>query len=91
MGLDDYINASTTLAKVVEFEPAHAAGDAAFALAVSLEKSGRKESARKVLEQIARTTSLLINEAEYVPSYHRREVRPWVRRAKKALSSLPTV
>lgn len=114
MGLYDYANAATTLSKVVELEPAHAAGDAAFALAVSLEKSGQKESARTVLEQLARTTSLpkilfslaslqadagrtsdareslerIIDEAEYVPSYHRRAVRPWVRLAKKAFTSL---
>ena len=115
MGLGDYTNAVATLSKVVELEPAHAAGDAAFALAVSLEKSGEKERARKVLEQLARTSSLpkvlfslaslqadagrtndareslerIINEAEYVPKYHKREVRPWVRKAKKALTSLP--
>jgi hypothetical protein len=114
MGLGDYENASTTLAHVVEIEPAHAAGDAAFALAVSLEKSGQKDQARQVLEKLARTSSLpkvlfslaslqadagktsdaraslerIITEADYVPSYHRREVRPWVRRAKKALTSL---
>jgi hypothetical protein len=114
MGLGNYENAATTLAKVVEIEPAHAAGDAAFALAVSLEKSGQKDEARRVLEKLARTSSLprvlfslaslqadagqtsdaraslerIITEAEYVPSYHRREVRPWVRRAKKALASL---
>jgi len=116
MGLADYQNAATTLAKVVDLQPNHADGDAAFALAVSLEKSGEKEEARRVLEGLARTTSLpkvlfslaslqadagqtndareslqrIITEAEYVPSYHRRAVRPWVRRAKKALTSLPT-
>lgn len=114
MGLGEYEKAATNLANVVELEPAHAAGDAAFALAVSLEKSGQKDEARRVLEQLARTSSLpkvlfslaslqadagktsdaraslerIITEAEYVPSYHRREVRPWVRRAKKALTSL---
>ncbi len=116
MGLGDYENAANILSKVVELEPLHAAGDASFALAVSLEKSGRKDDARSVLEQLARTSSLpkvlfslaslqadagqtsaareslerIITEAEYVPSYHRREVRPWVRRARKALSSLPS-
>lgn len=116
MGLGDYASASTTLSRVVELEPAHAAGDAQFALAVSLEKSGQKERARVVLEQLACTTSLpkvlfslaslqadtgrtndareslerIITEAEYVPKYHKREVRPWVRKAKKALTTLPT-
>ena len=42
MGLGDYDQAATHLAKVVELEPAHAAGEAAFALAVSLEKAGAK-------------------------------------------------
>lgn len=116
MGLGEYEQASATLSKVVELEPAHAGGEAAFALAVSLEKSDRKDEAREVLERLARTSSLpkvlfalaslqvnagetsaareslerIITEAEYVPSYHRREVRPWVRRAKKALASLPS-
>lgn len=115
MGLGEYEQAAATLSKVVDLEPAHAAGEAAFAWAVSLEKSGRKDEARDVLERLAQTSSLpkflfslaslqadagktsaareslerIITEAEYVPSYHRREVRPWVRRAKKALASLP--
>lgn len=114
MGLGQFADAAKTLAQVVELEPAHAAGDAAFALAVSLEKNGQKEEARGVLQKLARTSSLpkvlyslaslqaeagnkedareslerIINEAEYVPSYHKREVRPWVRRAKKALAAL---
>lgn len=114
MGLADYESAAATLTKVVELQPAHADGDASFALAVALEKSGQKERACEVLERLARTTSLpqvlfrlaslqadagrtddareslerIIAEAEYVPSYHKREVRPWVRRAKKALTSL---
>ena len=58
MGLADYVNAAATLTKVVELQPNHADGDAAFALAVSLEKSGQKDEARRVLEQLARTTSL---------------------------------
>jgi len=116
MGLGQFESAAATLSRVVELEPAHEAGDAAFALAVSLDKAGEKERARVVLEQLARTTSLpnvlfslaslqaeagrtndareslerIINEAEYVPKYHKREVRPWVRKAKRALTSLTT-
>lgn len=115
MELGNYAGAAETLSRVVELQPAHSGGDATFALAVSLEKSGRKDEARELLEKLARTTSLprvlfslaslqadaghtdeareslerIIEEAEYVPKYHRREVRPWVRRAKRALSSLP--
>lgn len=114
MGLDDYERATETLSKVVELQPAHSGGEATFALAVAHERSGRKDEARRILEQLARTTSLpqvlfrlaslqaeagrtsdareslerIIEEAEYVPRYHRREVKPWVRKAKKALSSL---
>ena len=44
MGLADFESAAATLTRVVELQPNHADGDAAFALAVSLEKSGQKES-----------------------------------------------
>lgn len=114
MGRGDYDDAAATLYKVVELQPPHSGSDASFALAVSLQNSGRKDEARSVLERLARTSSLpqvlfslaslqadagqtndarkslerIIEEAEYVPKYHRREVMPWVRKAKKALSSL---
>jgi hypothetical protein len=53
-----------------------------FQLAHLQAEAGDTRRARESLERI-------IDESEYVPSYHVREVRPWVRRAKKALSSLP--
>jgi hypothetical protein len=53
-----------------------------FQLASLQTESGDEEGARESLLRI-------IDESEYVPSYHRREVRPWVRKARKALSALP--
>lgn len=114
MGLSAWGEAVSTLSRLVEQDPGHASGDAQFALAVALEKSGNKDEARVRLEQLARTSSLpkvlyslaalqaeagkkteareslerIIDESEYVPSYHRREVKPWVRKARKALASL---
>ncbi len=52
-----------------------------FQLASLQAEAGEKEEASESLQRI-------IDEAEYVPSYHEREVRPWVRKARKALSSL---
>jgi hypothetical protein len=52
-----------------------------FRLACLQAGAGRKESARESLQRI-------IDEAAYVPRYHEREVRPWVRKARKALSAL---
>lgn len=101
---------------MVEEAPGHDSGEARYALAAALEKSGDKERALRALESLARTTSLpkvlihlaslqaeagdnggareslqrIVDESEYVPSYHRREVRPRVRKARKALSSLPS-
>ena len=54
-----------------------------FQLATLQYEAGDSEKARESLERI-------IDESEYVPSYHVREVRPWVRKARKALSSLPS-
>ncbi|MGH9390781.1 MAG: tetratricopeptide repeat protein, partial [Vicinamibacteria bacterium] len=54
-----------------------------FQLAALQAEAGDTGRARESLERI-------IHESEYVPSYHLREVRPWVRKARKALSSLPT-
>jgi hypothetical protein len=54
-----------------------------FQLAALQAEAGDTGRARESLERI-------IDESEYVPSYHVREVRPWVRKARKALSSLPT-
>ncbi len=54
-----------------------------FQLASLQAEAGDTARARESLERI-------IDESEYVPSYHEREVRPWVRKARKALSSLPT-
>jgi hypothetical protein len=53
-----------------------------FTLASLQAEAGDTREARESLERI-------IHESEYVPAYHKREVRPWVRRARKALSSLP--
>jgi len=53
-----------------------------FQLASLQAEAGDAEKARESLERI-------IDESEYVPSYHVREVRPWVRKARKALASLP--
>jgi hypothetical protein len=53
-----------------------------FSLASLQAEAGDHARARETLQRI-------IEESEYVPSFHRREVRPWVRRARKALSSLP--
>jgi tetratricopeptide (TPR) repeat protein len=53
-----------------------------FALAALQAEAGDTDEARRSLERI-------IDESEYVPAYHRREVRPWVRRARRALSTLP--
>lgn len=44
-------------------------------------EAGDREKARESLERI-------IEEADYVPNYHRRQVRPWVRKARRALASL---
>jgi hypothetical protein len=114
MSCDKYREAVLSLAKLVQQDPGHDSGEAKYALGVAYEKSGDRESARRTLEELARTTSLpkvlfslaslqaqagdhveargtlqrIIEESEYVPSYHRREVRPWVRRARKALSSI---
>lgn len=114
MGLNGWGNAVATLSKLVEADPGYASGDAQYALAVALEKSGNKDDARMRLENLARTSSLpkvlyslaalqaeagkkaeareslerIIDESEYVPSYHRRQVRPWVRKARKALTAL---
>lgn len=54
-----------------------------FSLASLQAEAGDVARARESLERI-------IDESEYVPAYHEREVRPWVRKARKALSSLPT-
>jgi hypothetical protein len=115
MSCEMYREAVVSLSKLVQLDPGHDSGEAKYALGVAYERSGDKESARRTLEQLARTTSLpkvlyslatlqaeagdhaaargtlqrIIEESEYVPSFHRREVRPWVRRARKALSSLP--
>jgi hypothetical protein len=53
-----------------------------FQLASLQAEAGDTGGARESLERI-------IDESEYVPSYHLREVRPWVRKARKTLSSLP--
>ena len=53
-----------------------------FHLAALQAEAGEAGAARESLQRI-------IDESEYVPSYHLREVRPWVRKARKALSSLP--
>jgi len=53
-----------------------------FHLATLQAEAGDTGGARESLERI-------IDESEYVPSYHRREVRPWVRKARKALAALP--
>jgi hypothetical protein len=53
-----------------------------FQLASLQAEAGDTGGARESLERI-------IDESEYVPSYHRREVRPWVRKARKALAALP--
>jgi hypothetical protein len=45
-------------------------------------EAGDTARARESLERI-------IDESQYVPSYHEREVRPWVKKARKALSTLP--
>jgi hypothetical protein len=54
-----------------------------FSLASLQAEAGDTARARESLERI-------IEESEYVPAYHEREVCPWVRKARKALSSLPT-
>lgn len=54
-----------------------------FSLASLQAEAGETERARESLLRI-------IHESEYVPRYHLREVRPWVRKARKALRSLPT-
>jgi hypothetical protein len=54
-----------------------------FHLATLQSEAGDTEKARESLERI-------IDESEYVPSYHLREVRPWVRKARRTLSSLPS-
>jgi hypothetical protein len=54
-----------------------------FELASLQAEAGKADEARESLQRI-------IDEAEYVPSYHEREVRPWVRKARKALSALPS-
>lgn len=115
MSCENYGEAVVSLSKLVQEDPGHDSGEAKYALGVSYERSADRSSARRTLEELARTTSLpkvlyslaslqaeagdhaearetlnrIIEEAEYVPSYHKREVRPWVRRARKALSSLP--
>jgi len=53
-----------------------------FMLASLQAEAGDTARAREALTRI-------IDESEYVPSYHVREVRPWVRKARKALSALP--
>lgn len=53
-----------------------------FRLASLQADAGETALARETLERI-------IEESEYVPKYHRREVRPWVRKARRALSTLP--
>lgn len=53
-----------------------------FSLASLQAEAGDTARAREALTRI-------IDESEYVPSYHVREVRPWVRKARKALSALP--
>jgi hypothetical protein len=52
-----------------------------FQLASLQAEAGAKDAARESLQRI-------IDESAYVPSYHEREVRPWVRKARKALSAL---
>jgi hypothetical protein len=52
-----------------------------FQLASLQAEAGEKEAARESLQRI-------IDESAYVPSYHEREVRPWVRKARKALTAL---
>jgi hypothetical protein len=115
MSCEMYREGAATLATLVERDPGHDSGEAKYALGICYERSGDPVSARRTLEQLARTTSLpkvlfslaslqsqagdhgaaretlqrIIEESEYVPSFHKREVRPWVRRARKALSSLP--
>ncbi len=115
MSCEKYPEAVLSLSKLVQQDPGHDSGEAKYALGVAFERSGDPASARRTLEELARTTSLpkvlfslaslqaeagnhvearetlqrIIEESEYVPSYHKREVRPWVRRARKALSSLP--
>jgi hypothetical protein len=115
LAVEQFSEASASLARLVEIDPGHDSGEARYALGIAYEKSGNKDAARRTLETLARTTSLpkvlfslaslqaeagdtgeareslerIIHESEYVPAYHRREVRPWVRRARKALSSLP--
>lgn len=114
MGCERFSEAARSLARLVARDPGHDSGEARYALAMSYEKSGDKESALRTLDSLARTTSLpkvlyslaslqaeagdrtgareslerIINESEYVPVYHEREVRPWVRKARKALASL---
>ena len=114
MECEEWAEAASSLAGVVEEAPGHDSGEARYALGVAYEKSGDKERALRTLESLARTTSLpkvlfqlaslqteagatdaareslqrIIDESAYVPSYHEREVRPWVRKAKKALSAL---
>lgn len=52
-----------------------------YALASIQAELGQKEQARETLQRI-------IHEADFVPDYHRREVRPWVKKAKRALGAL---
>jgi tetratricopeptide (TPR) repeat protein len=115
LGSERYPEAATALARLVEEDPGYDSGEARYALGVAYEKSGDKQSARRTLESLAKTTSLpkvlyrlaslqaeagetararetlerIIEESEYVPKYHRREVRPWVRKARRALATLP--
>ena len=46
-----------------------------YSLAVVQDSSGDQEAARRSLQRI-------IDEAEYVPDYLKREVQPWVKKAR---------
>jgi hypothetical protein len=48
-----------------------------------LEATGDRAADRATLER-------LVDDANYVPAYLRRSVRPWVRRARKRLKELGT-
>ena len=52
-----------------------------FHLATLQADAGEREAAAKSYQRI-------IDEGEYVPDFHRRKVRPWVRRARQALERL---
>jgi hypothetical protein len=52
-----------------------------FHLATMQAKAGEREAAAKGYQRI-------VDEAEFVPDYHRRKVRPWVRRSRQALLRL---